>query len=55
MRWMFTFLAGMALGACVAGFAWSFSQVEPVRDAYQLAEPTEAVLWAVDVDGESAP
>lgn len=57
--WLLPLLAGLLLGACVTGIAWSFSEIEREKQELAIpdvqAEPTEAVLWSVDVDGESAP
>ena len=59
MKWIFPLLVGLVLGACTVGIAWSFSEIEEQKQEIAIpdvqAEPTEAVLWAVDVDGESAP
>lgn len=55
--WLLPLLTGLLLGACATGIAWSFSEIE--REKQELAipdlEPTEEILWTVDVDGESAP
>lgn len=59
LNWILPLLAGLILGACSVGIAWSFAEIEEQRLELAIpdvqAEPTEAVLWSVDVDGESAP
>jgi hypothetical protein len=58
-RWLLPFLAGLVIGICTTGLAWSFAALDQTRQELAIpdvqAEPTEAVLWTVDVDGESAP
>lgn len=59
--WIVPLLVGIVIGACAVGLVRADAerehrlQAEPVTDPYTLPEPTEAVLWTVDVDGESAP
>jgi hypothetical protein len=57
--WIVPLIVGMILGACITGLAWSHARIE--QASAELAIPdfepvaTEAVMWAVDVDGDSAP